>query len=75
MLRRVEELALPISTSSTGSAATRRCQGFAAVVGGLIIVVALGAANRGASTTPVAKPSTTATRPSTADSSANTVVT
>ena len=73
--RRVDERALPMSTSRTGMPATRRCHGFAAVVGEPSIVSALGAASRGASRAPIAKPMTTAIRPSAADSSANTAVT
>jgi hypothetical protein len=75
VLRRVDARALAKSTSSTGMLATRRCHGLAAIVGEPSIVSALGAARRGASATPTAKPMTTAMSPSTADSSANTAVT
>ncbi len=55
--------------------AARRCHALAAIVGEPSIVSALGAARRGASVAPTAKPMTTAISPSTADSSANTAVT
>jgi hypothetical protein len=75
VLRRVAERALPTRTSRTGQLATRRCHGLAAVVGGSSIVSALSAASRGARSAPTVKPTTTAIRPSAADSSANTAVT
>ena len=54
-----------------GKLATRRCHGLAAVVGEPSSVSALGAVSRGASRAAIAKPMTTAIKPSAADSSAD----
>ena len=58
-------------TSRIGQAAASKCQALGAGVGEPSMVSPLGAANRGASSAPTEKPTTTATAPSTADSIAN----